>query len=241
MMRTIQLALAAVLVAMAGQVQAGLLVNGNFETGDFTGWNTSQAGGSSLFVAANPGDPTLGPSPTNDFYAFAGNQDGPSQNIFTQTFAVPNGLTSLVFSFDYAFDNFAGAGFINPVPDSLSHLGVANQQIKVDILTGAAAFDTVNPADIVFTAIQTAPGDTDPQPWTSYSQDVFGAVSPFQGQNLQVRFAQVDNQGPFDIGFDNVSLNESMEEVVPEPSALAVFGIGACFAGIGGVWRRSRR
>jgi len=211
-----------------GTANASLITNGDFETGDFTGWNTSQAGGSSLFVAANPGDPTLGSSPTNDFYAFAGNQGGPSQNIFWQSFVVPTALTALTFSFDYAYENFAG--FLNPNPDTLSYTGVSNQQFRVEILNATALFDTVDPTDIIFSAIQTAPGSLDPQPWTSFSQNIFSAVSPFQGQNLQVRFAQADNRGPFDIGFDNVSLSATTT-AVPEPATLALLTLGV--AGIG--------
>ncbi len=213
----------------AGMANASLITNGDFETGDFTGWNTSQAGGSSLFVAANPGDPTLGSSPTNDFYAFAGNQGGPSQNIFWQSFVVPTALTSFTFSFDYSYQNFASS-FINPTPDTLSYIGTSNQQFRVEILTGTALFDTVNPTDIIFSAIQTAPGSLNPQPWLSFSQDIFSVVSPFEGQTLQVRFAQVDNQGPFDIGFDNVSLSATTATVT-EPASLALLSLGLASIG----------
>lgn len=215
---------AALCLVTVGTANATLLTNGDFETGDFTGWNTSQLGGSSLFVAANPGDPQLGPSPTNDHYAFAGNQGGPSQNIFWQAFALPNGITGLDFSFDYAFVNFVG--FINPTPDTLTYDSeiIDNQQFRVEILTGSALFDSVDPEDIVFTAIQTLPDTLNPQAWTSFSQDIFSAVSPYQGQTLQVRFAQVDNQAPFDIGFDNVSLIARSSDV-PEPGSLTLLGL----------------
>lgn len=206
----------------AGAANASLITNGDFETGDFSGWNTSQAGGSSLFVAADPGDATLGSSPTNDFYAFAGNQGGPSQNIFWQMFALPNAITGLSFSFDYAYDNFAG--FVNPDTDTLSHTGLPNQQFRVEILVGTALFDSVNPVDILFSAVQTAQGSPDPQPWISFSQDIFSAVSAYQGQNLIVRFAQVDNQGPFDMGFDNVSLVATTD--IPEPASLVLLALG---------------
>lgn len=204
-----------------------LITNGGFETGTSIGWDFSQQGDSTQSVVSNPGYPGLGSSPTNNFYAFAGDQGGLSQNIFRQTFAVPTGITALQFSFDYAYRNFA-TSFVNPSPDTLAFNagGVNNQQFRVEILTGAAAFDTVNPADIVFSAIQTTPSSSLVQPWISFSQDIFGAVSSFQGQNLQVRFAEVDNQDIFDIGFDNVSLMATATAIPDPSSSLAALLLG---------------
>lgn len=209
-----------ILCVVSGSTFASLITNGDFETGDFTGWQTSQAGGSSLFLASNPGDLTLGASPTNDFYAFAGNQGAPSLNVFWQTFTVPTDFTSAVFSFDYAYQNFAG-GFVNPNPDTLSFTGASNQQVRVEILLASAAFDSVELSDIVFSALQTNPGDNLISPWANLAVDVTSALSAFSGQDLIVRFAQVDNNAPFDFGFDNVSI-VARTASIPEPSTLAI-------------------
>jgi len=200
---------------------ASLIVNGDFETGDFTGWLVSQSGSSTQTVVPAAGDPTLGSSPTADFYAFAGNQRSPSQNIFWQSVIVPVNLLSASFSFDYAYHNLSQ--FLSP--DTLEYNGVDNQQFRVDILLGTALFDSVTLSDIVFSAVQTNPGDNNIQPWTSFSQDITTSLMSLQGQNIIVRFAQADNQSPFDIGFDNVSIIAETNDV-PEPSTFAIFALG---------------
>ncbi len=211
-----------VLSVFTSSAFAGLIVNGDFETGDFAGWLVSQSGGSTQTVVPAAGDPTLGSSPTADFYAFAGNQSGPSQNIFWQSVIVPENLSSANFSFDYAYQNFGG-GLLSP--DTLAINNGANQQFRVDILLGTSLFDSVTLSDIVFSAVQTSPGDSNTQAWTSFNQDITSSLLGLQGQNILVRFAQADNQGPFDIGFDNVSIIAETTEV-PEPSTLAIFALG---------------
>ena len=67
--------------------------------------------------------------------------------------------------------------------------------------------------------------------YTNYSFNIAPVVGG--GGTFQLRFAEVDNQGNFNQGVDNVSILTT----VPEPSTLALLGIGA-FAVIGYVWRR---
>lgn len=221
--KAIKMTLAGVVLCISGFANANLITNGDFETGDFTAWNTSQLGGSTLGVLGNPGDADLGGSLTSDSYAFAGNQTGPSQNIFWQSFVVPNSLSALIFTFDYTYENFGA--FTNPFSDTLDHTSLPNQQFRVEILTGSANFQTVAPADIVFSAFQTLPTSPNPLAWTSLTQDITTSVLAYQGQNLIVRFAQADNTGPFDIGFDNVALNATTASV-PTPATLALFCLG---------------
>jgi hypothetical protein len=200
---------------------ASLIVNGDFETGDFSGWLVSQSGGSSQTVVSAIGDPELGASPTNDFYAFAGNQSGPSQNVFWQSVVVPENLSLANFSFDYAYQNFA-SDF--STLDTLAIDDSSNQQFRVDILLGTSLFDSLNITDIVFSAIQTVSGESNTQAWTSFSEDITASLIGLQGEDVLVRFAQSDNQGAFDIGFDNVSLIAEVTDV-PEPSSMAIFAL----------------
>ena len=206
----------------ASSAFAGLITNGDFETGDFSGWTVSQSGGSTQTVLPASGDPELGASPTSDFYAFAGNQSGPSQNIFWQSVVVPNNLLSAHFSFDYAYENVPN-DLISA--DTLDFSNVDNQQFRVEILLGNSLFYSVVPSDIVFSALQTNPGDNNIQTWTSFNQSITASLLSLQGQSVLVRFAQADNRGPFDIGFDNVSIITQTTSV-PEPSTLAIFALG---------------
>ena len=217
-----KLLLGLLLSVLTSSAFASLIVNGDFETGDFTGWLVSQSGASTQVVVPAPGDLDLGQSPTSDFYAFAGNQSGPSQNIFWQSIIVPDNLLTATFSFDYAYQNFA-PDFSNPSTLSINN-GI-NQQFRVEILLGTALFDSVALSDIAYSAVQTNPGNNALQAWTSFNQDITSALMSLQGQSVLIRFAQADNQGPFDIGFDNVAIVAETTSV-PEPSTIAIFALG---------------
>ena len=65
---------------------ANSIVNGDFETGDFTGWTvTPAASGSNIFVDHGPG-------PDTTFGAFFG-ATGTSSDTISQTFATTSGAT----------------------------------------------------------------------------------------------------------------------------------------------------
>jgi len=90
----------------------------------------------------------------------------------------------------------------------------------MDILTSASAFDSLAPSDVITNVYQTSPGDALELAWTTISMDLTVALAPYAGQAVQLRFAGVDNTGPFGVGIDNVEVT-----AVPEPSA-TVAGIG---------------
>lgn len=83
-----------------GTASASPLVNGGFETGDFTGWSTNTGGGIVSVVASDNeyGIPTF---PTEGQYMakiFGGGYNSLTQNWISQTFSVNNAQS---LSFDY--------------------------------------------------------------------------------------------------------------------------------------------
>ena len=226
-MNRIQLLTAAVALVAAGSASAApiqLLTNGDFETGDFTGWTvTDLAGGSgSWFVSSGTSAPissnaTVGPA-GGMFYAVT-DQGGPGTHALAQSFLVPLGATSVIVSFDLFMNDQSGAG---PLDLGLDHTGGANQHAQVDVMDAMASAFSTTPADIIATLI---PPGTDgvgnPHAYTSYSFDVTGLLAA--GTSYTLRFGEVDNQLFFNAGVDNVSVLADTASV-PAPGSTSLLG-----------------
>src|SRR5215831_5178400 len=213
--------------AFADAVQ--LITNGNFETGTFAGWSVvNQAGsfaGGNWFIDT-PGTTTpVSGMPTSSagglqhgsFYAVT-DQSGFGSHSLLQTFTVLPGASSIILSFDM-FNNNWDSG---PFGTSQDFTIVPNQHARVDILTsGAGPFDTG--AGVLENFFLGGTPVTSPNPFTHFSFDVTSLLS--SGGTFQLRFAEVDNQLFFNMGIDNVSIQESP---VPEPGSfiLLLSGIG---------------
>ncbi|HYA89849.1 MAG TPA: PEP-CTERM sorting domain-containing protein [archaeon] len=213
-----------VLSALSGTARADsqLITNGNFATGDLTGWTEAdQAGGSgSWFVSSTTSSPlsgfqTPGPPGSDSFYALT-DQTGPGSHVLIQSFTVPVGTTSLVLTFNMFSNDQDGGPFC---PGALDYTIEPNQCARVDILTaGAGAFDTGAGVvgNLYETATQTVEEATNP--WVSYTFDLTGLAPG----TYQLRFGEVDNQDFFQQGVDDVSLVAS----TPEPGTLLLLGTG---------------
>jgi hypothetical protein len=191
------LAAAAALAASVVPAHAGvnLLTNGNFETGDFTGWTTNVQANSSggLFVVPNNGgsSPLSGHpyalNPAGGNYFAITDQTGPGSYSLTQSFTLSTAATVTV-----SFDLFANdqAGVIYNTPSNRDYTVAPNENAEVDILTGGADPFT-DSTGIVATLY--GPGadclTCNPNPWTSYSDTLSLPAGTYQ-----IRFAETDNQ-----------------------------------------------
>jgi hypothetical protein len=211
-----------------------LIANGGFETGDFTDWGANVQPNSSgnLFVVPNNGGTTPDSgmgyalnSERGEFFALS-DQTNPGSYSLTQSFTLSSAATVQV-SFDFFVNNWTSGPFNN----GRDFNTFPNQNAEVDILTGGADPFTNSSADIVST-LWGPGGDatTAPNPWSTVTATLSLAAGTYQ-----IRFAETDNQGFFNMGVDNVSISTG----VPEPSTWALLALG--FAGISLASLRKRR
>ena len=144
-------------------------------------------------------------------------QTGPGAHALLQTFTVAAGTTSLTLS----FQQFVQTGVALTIgPPNFDFTGAPNQHARVDILTSTASAFSTAAADVVQNFCLNIDGPV-VSPYIAYS---FG-ISTLAAGTYQLRFAQVDNQGFFNQGVDNVSI-EAVAGAVPEPASWAMMIVG---------------
>jgi len=102
--KTAILAIGVLVIATAGPASANLLVNGDFQTGDFTGWTTTAAA-----TGSNFGVTTLPPSPDGTLGAFF-SATGSDFDSIKQTFVTTPGAFYDVSFFYQPVNNDPGNG-----------------------------------------------------------------------------------------------------------------------------------
>ena len=240
------LGLALLLSVMGGPTTAGaveLITNGGFEVG-LVGWaRTDQVGsfpGSTWFVQSGTFSPASFlpvPPPPGPTHAAMSDGLGPGSHVLFQNFVVPFGVTSAALSFDRFIGNRDAAFF---TPSSLDFTVIPNQQARVDILIGTPSSEfSVAAADVLANIFQTQVGDPLVAGYTLQTTGLTALLQAHQGQTLQLRFAEVDNQNFFQFGVDVVSLSVATAAAVPEPASLALLGSGVL--ALAAICRRSRR
>lgn len=159
----------------------------------------------------------------------------PGAHALTQSFVVPVASPSVTMTFDMFLNDYSG---LNPTvdPAGLDYTAPVNQHARVDILTSTASPLSTAAIDIVTSVLFPVPaGLVGVNPWVS--SPVFDLTAALgAGGTFQVRFAEVDNSGFFNLGVDNVVITAGAA-AVPEPSSLAIFSL----VGVGVLWKRRRR
>ena len=181
-----------------GTGKGELLVNGDFETGDFTGWVNVNSGYGTWIVNDGKFDPDgpEGPTaPLSGLYSALTVQIGAGQHLLYQDFTVPMDVQSATLSWTDRIRNHA-AYFSSP-----------NQEYRVEIR------DTNNV--VLETVFRTSQNDTNIIPATRRTRD----VSRYRGQTIRLAFYQQDNLGYLNVALDDVSVN------LGAPEALTVFDV----------------
>jgi hypothetical protein len=182
---------------------AASVSNGDFETGNFNGWTVvNQPGsGGDWFVYSGTTSPLVGApiaAPPQGTFAATTAQPAPGSHVLYQDIALePNAKHTL--SFFLYYHNFA-PGFATP--DTLDRTVFPNQQYRVDVLKPSANPFSVDPNDVLARIFRTEVGDPTTLDPTTKTFD----LTPFAGQTVRLRFAEVDNEGPFLASTDDVKV-----------------------------------
>lgn len=240
-------ALAIVLLAASILRGAELLTNGGFETGDFTGWVASVRPGSGgdLFVFDGMVAPISALRLTSDivvagprsgtWYALT-DQGGIGAYALTQAFVVPLSPTRVTFRFSFFAQTSAPAVVINPI--GLDY-GVpcgqggcpTNQHATVDLIGGGQDVFTTSAIRNFYKGADTVGGAT--AAYTDYVFDITDDVTP--GGTYRIRFGEVDNNGFFQMGVDDVGVDA--QSLVPEPGSIVLLASAVLAIGTS-AWRR---
>lgn len=225
-----------------------LITNGGFElnsgagSSGFSGWTvaTQSGAGGSWYAQTGTSSPVNGflvQAPPEGSYSAMTDDTGPSSEALLQSFTVPvnPGTLTLSFQYFYSFGGYNGVfpwdpGYAPPPTldyNYLNNTGNLNDQAVVNILTSSAgALDDSGPT-LLTQVLQLNPttlGDPNSNPcfpascsYQSFSMQLTGLAA---GSIYQLQFAEVDDQGAFNFGVDDVSVDYTTAAAVPEPNSL---------------------
>jgi len=174
------------------------ILNGSFETGDFSGWQTV---GPDLDVYSGTILPNTGNTvlePPHGTYA-AVTDGGLGRRILYQNVAIPASGSSRLSAIVYV-ENLAADYIIGPDLGT----GAPNQQARVDIMDPAYPVDDIGNG-VILNLLQTNPGDPLSIGYTQISAD----LTPYAGTTVRFRFAEVDTEWFLHAAVDNVRITTS--------------------------------
>jgi len=208
------LAIACAALAVPAGAGAATVVNGDFETGNLSGWQVSTSSDAGNWYAYSgtrtPKQSSLESdleeevsffAPPQGTFAAVSDESNQSTVILYQDVALePLWTHQLTLSLYYkSYDDI-----VVPSPntlatdDSVEH----NQQLRVDVMKPTAAIDSLAPADTLATVFANKTGDPMVMGPTTFGAD----LTPFAGQTVRLRVANAVQDFVFNTGVDAVSI-----------------------------------
>lgn len=192
---------------------AATIVNGGFESGDFSGWETRRSTGFGKWYVREGTEPpiqhergavSIQPPPQGRFAAIT-DQANPDSLLLFQDIRLEPGSKYKLGLLAY-YDSYAALAV--PSPETLSvdeeALGPQpNQQLRIDVIRPEAPPETVNPGDVLLELFRTRAGGARRMGPTR----LVGDLAPFAGQTVRLRIAVAATEEVLSAGIDAVELS----------------------------------
>lgn len=226
-------AAAGLMLASAGAAAAATVVNGDFESGNLSGWNvhrTMEVGdwfaykGTVDPIAKARGKKFPPQAPPQGTYAAIADELSPETLILSQDISLAPGASHRLSLLAY-YDSTVPIAV--PSPDTLAVGedalgGRANQQFRIDVMKPEAPLESLDPGDILRTVFRTQPGAAAHLPPTWFSAD----LTPFAGQTVRLRIAVAAHEELLTAGVDAVAVDSTKPGQAPPPLGSSRFSLG---------------
>jgi hypothetical protein len=216
--RLLALAVTTVALLAAPTAASGAVVgNGDFETGNLSGWNLNISPDNpfqgSWFAYSGTQTPLFDDpvaKPPQGQFAAVTDQGGPGRRVIHQKFTLPS-TTPVSLSFFVYYRAYAPIAS----PNTLSYTGPPNEQYRIDLMRPSAHLASLAPGDVLLNVFRTVTGDPQALAPTRKVVD----ISALAGQTVRLRLAEVDNQNVFNASADAISVQSATP---PNPSTFTL-------------------
>jgi hypothetical protein len=206
--RLLVAAVALALLAVPSIASASIVTNGDFETGNLSGWQEdyldpiaghwfNYTGGMTSPIEHNPL-----PAPPQGTHAAITDQGDVSRQILYQDLTIPPGGSVNDLSLLAYYEAGMSPDFESP--DTLA-IDVPNEQYRIDLMNPSAPLDSVASGDVLRNLLQTTDASPGSLPPTQLTAD----LSPYAGQTVRLRFAVPVTEHTLNAGVDAVSVKSN--------------------------------
>jgi hypothetical protein len=247
-LKTAVLSAAVTVIACCGLLTASAgaapVVNGDFESGNLSGWQVYNSTNNGTWLAYAGDKTPFGEqpffAPPQGNWAAISDEESPDTAILYQDVALqPYAQNLLTMTLYYVSHD----PIFVPTPNTLAVSGVAaiqNQQLRVDVVKTTAPIESLVPGDVLATVFANKNGDPATMAPTQFSAD----LSAFAGQTVRLRIANAVNDNVFNAAVDAVSIastpintftkgklkkgngSATLSVTVPGPGKLSLISVG---------------